>query len=727
MMDASGHSLDGASGNGLDLIGGKKSSVKVGLLALAKRFWPELETMDGQDRTSGLFDVVGFLYSAPLVLAGLVWLIAATDLALIRAELPMLALLFILQLLFERLDFFLFVEVTPGSLSSWQSSLGPVVIWSAALILGPSALWLFVIWWLTWFVRSWQPAPSMRSRWHCIRNLSFNLACVTFASLIALTLYEYWASSSTPDSVFPLLELAVGTVIPALFATFVWWLLSTLIWLPLFVYSASSRGLRGRSLKMYVRFWAITTGSHFLVDPFAVLAAGLYTQNGFGVYLSLLAGLLLASFVAHQLSQAVERSQQRSRELEELEQLGRAMLTCCPDAANLSEVLRVHVPRMFPQSQIEIRTDRGPLFGEKALLHHPHEWPPVAVSAWEWLGTTHGAHVFLPGEHLPWQVSPQPVKDALVMAPILEVDSARPLGGIYLSRNRDLGAVRNSMPAVQSLAAMIASALNSAQVYTETLAHQRIEQELALAWQIQASFLPEDLPHIPGWQLTATLKPARETSGDFYDVIPLSKGRFGIVIADVAGKGVGAALYMALSRTLIRTYATDYDSRPDKVLGATNRRILMDARATLFVTVFYGILDPAVGTLTYSNAGHPPPYLLSKGEGDVAQALHGTGMALGMVEKAAWENQVVQFAPDRALLLHTDGVVDAQNQHKEFFGRERMLASAQAGADSQARRGICAQGIQDAVMTGVHEFVGDAPQFDDITLMVVVRNSERSL
>ncbi len=695
------------------------------LLTAAKRLWPELETMDGQDQTSGVFDVVGVLYSAPLVLVGLIWLMAVTDLPQIRSEWPTLALLLLLQLLFERLDFFLFVEVTPGTLSSWQSSLGPVVVWSAALIYGPNALWLFVIWWFIWFARTWRTAPSKRERWHAIRNLTFNLACVTLAGLIPLTLYEHWVGGPALGGAFPLPGLTLPAVAPALVATFVWWLLSTLIWLPLFAFSARSRGLRGRSLRMYVRFWAVTAGSHFLVDPFAVLAAGLYSQNGLAVYLSLVAGLLLASFVAHQLSQAVERSQQRSRELEELEQLGRAMLTCCLEAANLPAVLQEHVPRMFPHGQIEIRSDLGPGLPDQTVLHHPHGWPPVPASAWEWLRTTQDAQVFPPGEPLPWHARPQLAGHAVVMAPILEVDSGRPLGGIYLSQNRDSRVVRNLMPAMQSLAALTASALNSAHVHAQAMVHQRVEQELALAWQIQASFLPEELPHVPGWQLAAALKPARETSGDFYDVIPLSNGRLGIVVADVADKGVGAALYMALTRTLIRTYAADHDGRPDKVLGATNQRILMDARAGLFVTVFYGILDPASGTLTYGNAGHPPPYLLSGANGDATRALGGNGMALGIVEDAAWENHVVQLAPETALLLYTDGVVDAQNHHKQLFGKARMLASAQAVADSSAWTGTRAEAIKEAMMTGVHEFVADAPQFDDITLMVVVRGSER--
>ena len=681
------------------------------LLIIARRFWPKLETMSGPDRTSGVFDVVGFLYSAPMALGGLVWLIAVTDLVLIRTEWPMLVLLFILQFLFERLDFFLLVEVTPGTYSVWQSSLGPVIIWSVVLILGPIALWLFVMWWLIWFAHTWQRSSSTGSRWHCMRNLAFNLACVTFASLIALTLYEHWAG----NGVFPLPGLTLDAVLPVFFATIVWWLLSTLVWAPLFIYSGSSRGLTGTALKMYIRFWAITTGSHLLVDPFAILAAGLYTQNGLGVYLCFVAGLLLASFVAHQLSQAVERSQQRSRELEKLEQLGRAMITCCPDASTLPDVLKEHASNMFPYSQIEIHVDYGPLFPVQTLLHYPADWPLVGVSAWEWLRTTSEARYFMPGEALPWQE--QPTGSAMVVAPILDVESTEPLGGIYLSRSRDPGAVGSLLPAVQSLAAQVASALNGAKVYAQTLAHQRVEQELALAWQIQASFLPDDLPHIPSWQLAATLKPARETAGDFYDFISLPNGRLGILVADVADKGMGAALYMALSRTLIRTYAVENKAQPELVLSAANGRILRDTRADLFVTVFYGILDPATGTLTYCNAGHNPPYLFRGQNGDPVQALRTTGIPLGMFEDMTWEQRIVQLAPGDLLVLYTDGITEAQNRQEEFFGEERLLEVVRANL------GRSAQGLQDALMAQVREFVGDAPQFDDITLMVLVRDS----
>jgi NarL family two-component system response regulator LiaR len=247
--------------------------------------------------------------------------------------------------------------------------------------------------------------------------------------------------------------------------------------------------------------------------------------------------------------------------------------------------------------------------------------------------------------------------------------------------------------------------------------HQKVGQELALAWEIQASFLPEMLPDVPGWQLAATLEPARETAGDFYDFIPLPNGRLGILVADVADKGMGAALYMALSRTLIRTYAAEYDARPELVFRAVNDRILMDTRASLFVTVFYGILDPISGTLTYCNAGHNPPYLLSAKDGGSVQELGRTGIPLGIERDMTWLRGVVPLRPGNVLLLYTDGITEAQDRNQTFFGEERLLEIA------QANRGRSAVDIQDVLIAEVHGFVDGAPQFDDITLMVLVRDS----
>lgn len=247
--------------------------------------------------------------------------------------------------------------------------------------------------------------------------------------------------------------------------------------------------------------------------------------------------------------------------------------------------------------------------------------------------------------------------------------------------------------------------------------HQKIAQEMALAGEIQASFLPEALPDVPGWQLAARLEPARQTSGDFYDFIPLSNGRLGIVIADVVDKGMGAALYMALCRTLLRTYSVEYDTQPDLVFSAVNRRILLDTRTQLFVTVFYGVLDPATGILTYCNAGHNPPYLLDGQNKGLAQTLRRTGIPLGIFEDVTWEQASAEIATGDALVLYTDGIPEAQDEQKGFFGEGRLLEIV------QGHLGCSAQDMQDALLAEVHQFIGDAPPLDDITLLVVSRES----
>jgi serine phosphatase RsbU (regulator of sigma subunit) len=250
------------------------------------------------------------------------------------------------------------------------------------------------------------------------------------------------------------------------------------------------------------------------------------------------------------------------------------------------------------------------------------------------------------------------------------------------------------------------------QSYSMALDQQRATKELAMAGRIQEGLLPRDLPSLPGWDILATVEPARETSGDFYDFIKLPEGRLGIVVADVADKGAGAALYMALSRTLIRTFAQDYPSEPERVMSATNERILKDASETIFVTVFYGVLDPLTSTLTYCNAGHNPPFFL-RGEADEVKELTRTGIALGVLDGFDWKQKTLQMAPGDALVLYTDGIPDARDSGGIMFGEERLLEVAQKA------QGCTAWEVQEALLDEIHDFVGDAPRFDDITLMVL--------
>jgi len=252
-----------------------------------------------------------------------------------------------------------------------------------------------------------------------------------------------------------------------------------------------------------------------------------------------------------------------------------------------------------------------------------------------------------------------------------------------------------------------------AKTFKLALASQRDAQELARAARIQESFLPDSIPQIPGWELAVTLEPARQTSGDYYDFIPLSNNRWGIVVADVADKGTAAALFMTTSRSLIRTYAEEYEMWPEIVLSETNRRLLADTRSGLFVTVFYSILDPSSGVLTYANAGHNPPHLLVR-DGNT-RLLTRTGTPIGIFNEAAWEQAQVQFSPGDSLVIYTDGMIDAQNEREEPFGATRLLDSM------LAHGGKSAAGARDGILQDVHEFASGAPQFDDITLMVLAR------
>ena len=419
-------------------------------------------------------------------------------------------------------------------------------------------------------------------------------------------------------------------------------------------------------------------------------------------------GVLATSF-----NQMTDQVADRTRELRELEELGRAIVDGPSDASTLSEILGRHVPIMFPDSKVEIR-----IFPDRTLFQSQNGPPLTAAPAWEWLATQSVAAHIAPGQVPPWATGE--TDDALVVAPILDMETKEPIGGICLSPGGTADAAPSLLPAVQSLAAQIASALQGAKVHAQELAHESVNREMVLAGQIQANFLPSDLPDVPGWQLTALLEPARKTSGDFYDVIPLPDGRLGILIADVADKGMGAALFMALSRTLIRTYAVEHDAQPGTVLAAANHRILADTHSGLFVTVFYGALDTTSGELTYANAGHNPAYLLSAGADRELEELERTGVPLGILDGSTWPQKTVRLTPNNVLLLYTDGITEAQDAQGGFFDEDRLKEVAQANVGRSATE------IQEAVISRVGAFVGDAPQADDITMMVVVRGSGES-
>lgn len=245
-------------------------------------------------------------------------------------------------------------------------------------------------------------------------------------------------------------------------------------------------------------------------------------------------------------------------------------------------------------------------------------------------------------------------------------------------------------------------------------ANQRMALELELAARVQASFMHADAPELSGWRIAMSLLPAKLTSGDFYDTMRLPNGNLGILIADVVDKGVGAALYMAMSSTLLRTYAGESPEQPAIVFQSANERLLEYATACQFVTAFLGMLNPLTGELVYSNAGHPPPLLLRRAQPNDAQLLHNTGWALGVEGDSAWEQKQVRLARGDALILYTDGITEAEDG-QGFYGMSSLKNAA------LRNRGASAQMLRDAILEDVRRFTRGNTQSDDIALMVVMR------
>jgi serine phosphatase RsbU (regulator of sigma subunit) len=239
---------------------------------------------------------------------------------------------------------------------------------------------------------------------------------------------------------------------------------------------------------------------------------------------------------------------------------------------------------------------------------------------------------------------------------------------------------------------------------------ERLERELELARGIQQGILPDICPKMPGFACAARYRAAYHVGGDFYDLIPLDGRRVGLVMADVSGKGMAAALFMALARSLIRAEAQRMAS-PQETLLRVNRLLLDMSRASMFVTVFYGVLDLAHGKLCYARAGHDYPLLFRSSAGK-SQFLGGAGIVLGMLDTIELEEVEVDLDTGDLLVLYTDGITEANTPEGELFGPERLREVIQS-AGSQSAQGVC-----DLLFRQVDLFQQGGDQHDDMAVLV---------
>ncbi len=318
----------------------------------------------------------------------------------------------------------------------------------------------------------------------------------------------------------------------------------------------------------------------------------------------------------------------------------------------------------------------------------------------------------------PWNAGWLPAEDFQSAAMIPLVADGRSIGSLVVDMRRPRKFEEEEVRYLQLMANQAALAIEKARLHHEEIQRHRLEEELAVARQIQLSLLPAAAPQVTGWDIATHYEAAQQVGGDFYDFFWVTRSqdderRFGMVIADVTGKGVPAALFMAMTRTTIRNVANGERS-PAAALEQANQLLLKDSQSDLFLSAFYALLEPDSGELVYCNAGHNPPLLFRPADGDFCP-LTSSGLVLGVLPDITLPGGRLAVAPGDFLILYTDGITEAVNAAMEEFGIEGLQAAV------ASRAGGSAQEMVDAVMAAIHEFAGDSPMADDLTLVVARR------
>jgi serine phosphatase RsbU (regulator of sigma subunit) len=240
-----------------------------------------------------------------------------------------------------------------------------------------------------------------------------------------------------------------------------------------------------------------------------------------------------------------------------------------------------------------------------------------------------------------------------------------------------------------------------------------MEHDLALAREIQQGLLPKATPRVDRFDVYGWSEACDETGGDYFDYVPMAEGRLGLVIADVTGHGVGPALLMAEARAYVRAAASFGGAGVDRLLHSVNNQLATDLGGGRFVTLFWGVLDPATGSFHYSSAGHGHSVIYRAGSGALEE-LESTGPPLGIMQNLDFPvGGTYELKSGDVVLLTTDGLEEAMNRSNEEFGRARLRETLSCSADRSAAE--IARSIQSAVLS----FMAGAPQRDDLTMIVV--------
>lgn len=298
---------------------------------------------------------------------------------------------------------------------------------------------------------------------------------------------------------------------------------------------------------------------------------------------------------------------------------------------------------------------------------------------------------------------------ALLCAPLMR-EGDECFGAIELVNNPENPFPESDLVLLQSLAVVAAAAVERAIWQEREAVQERLRREMEIARTVQEGLLPKTFPILRGFDLGGANRPAREVGGDFFDFIPVGDRHVGVVIADVADKGLGAAMFMVMCRSLLYACATR-ELSPAAVLESLNSQILEFSRSDLFVTIFYGVLDISTRTFRYTNAGHNPPVFCRADGTDGIVTV--PGIALGVVETLGLSEDTVQFEPGDRLVFYTDGITESINPQTQEFGLDRLRGVLRDSTGSDAETTV------ESILNAVDQFVASEPQFDDITLAAI--------
>jgi phosphoserine phosphatase RsbU/P len=285
--------------------------------------------------------------------------------------------------------------------------------------------------------------------------------------------------------------------------------------------------------------------------------------------------------------------------------------------------------------------------------------------------------------------------------------------GVLHIEGREAGApfTKEDLELLRGIALQAGGAILNASLHEQLMSQQRLEQDLRFARQVQTSFLPTEPPSVEGYRFAFQYIPFFDVGGDFYDFIPLPDGRIGILIGDVSGKGVSAALMMARLTSHVR-YLAITELSPARVLAKANATLLSTAQDNMFATVLYMVLDPTVHHLTISNAGHIPPLLRMAQDRSLLEIDEATSLALGVLPDPGYDQITVEIAEGDTVFLCTDGVVEAKNHLEEEYGFERLHRAIQSAPDGE---------LLAHVQRDLQHHTRSTPQYDDISVVELTR------